>query len=101
RMAKYYEGPGASEAILIDLPKRTYVPVFHVKSLPATDSPADAASGELEPSTSPIAAAAPETHVGAAQVSAPSKRGSIRVVAAAILIALAGGVLSWPMRPNH
>src|SRR5881392_2175805 len=34
RMARYYEGPGASEAILIDLPKRTYVPVFHVKSLP-------------------------------------------------------------------
>src|SRR3954451_17775155 len=28
RMAKYYEGPGADEAVLIDLPKRTYVPVF-------------------------------------------------------------------------
>src|SRR5436305_11688963 len=28
RMAKYYEGPGAEEAVLIDLPKRTYVPVF-------------------------------------------------------------------------
>src|SRR5437764_12650527 len=28
RMAKYYEGPGAAETVIIDLPKRTYVPVF-------------------------------------------------------------------------
>ena len=31
RMAKYYEGPGAQETVLIDLPKRTYVPVFAVR----------------------------------------------------------------------
>src|SRR5436190_2999424 len=28
RMAKYYEGPGADEPVVIELPKRTYVPVF-------------------------------------------------------------------------
>src|SRR3954470_15607083 len=28
RMVKYYAGPGADEAVVIDLPKRTYVPVF-------------------------------------------------------------------------
>src|SRR3982751_2602646 len=28
RMVKYYAGPGEDEAIVIDLPKRTYVPVF-------------------------------------------------------------------------
>src|SRR3982750_4865539 len=28
RMAKYYEGPGAEDAVSIDLPKRTYAPVF-------------------------------------------------------------------------
>src|ERR1043165_2350590 len=32
RMAKYYEGPGASESIVIELPKRTYVPVFTTKA---------------------------------------------------------------------
>src|SRR5437764_12136458 len=37
RMAKYYEGPGAEEAVLIDLPKRTYVPVFACK--PRSDPP--------------------------------------------------------------
>src|SRR5436190_19541046 len=42
RMAKYYEGPGASEAILIDLPKRTYVPVF------AWKPPSDAAPSPEE-----------------------------------------------------
>jgi hypothetical protein len=29
RMAKYYEGPGAEDAIRIELPKGTYVPIFH------------------------------------------------------------------------
>ena len=29
RMAKYYEGPGKYDPILIELPKGTYVPVFH------------------------------------------------------------------------
>ena len=29
RMAKYYEGPGRYDSIRIDLPKGTYVPVFH------------------------------------------------------------------------
>ncbi len=28
RLAQYYAGPGADDPILIDLPKRTYVPVF-------------------------------------------------------------------------
>src|SRR3954465_5666566 len=31
RMVKYYEGPGATEAVVIDLPKRTYVPVFSLQ----------------------------------------------------------------------
>jgi hypothetical protein len=28
RLARYYEGPGANDAVRIDVPKRTYVPVF-------------------------------------------------------------------------
>src|SRR4051812_14544902 len=29
RMAKYYEGPGVEDPIRIELPKGTYVPIFH------------------------------------------------------------------------
>ena len=29
RMARYYEGPGADDPIRIELPKGTYVPIFH------------------------------------------------------------------------
>src|SRR5260370_37019519 len=29
RMAKYYEGPGQADPIRIELPKGTYIPVFH------------------------------------------------------------------------
>ena len=29
RLAKYYEGPGAMDPIRIELPKGTYIPVFH------------------------------------------------------------------------
>src|SRR3954453_8641680 len=32
RMVKYYDGPGATEPIVIDLPKRTYVPVFTLRA---------------------------------------------------------------------
>src|SRR3954452_12388810 len=32
RMAKYYQGPGADEPVVIDLPKRTYVPVFSLRT---------------------------------------------------------------------
>src|SRR3954471_3811506 len=39
RMAKYYEGPGAGEPVTIDLPKRTYVPVFAYRASADTPSP--------------------------------------------------------------
>lgn len=31
RMARYYDGPGAGDAVVLDVPKRTYVPVFAVR----------------------------------------------------------------------
>src|SRR3954465_9135874 len=57
RMARYYQGPGATEAVVIDLPKRTYVPVFSFQGtlapeIPPVDSAAPAATSE-------VAAAAP------------------------------------------
>src|SRR5947199_8295660 len=49
RMAKYYEGPGAEELLVIDLPKRTYVPVFtsrdSTRPVPAEETFAD---GEVD-----------------------------------------------------
>ncbi len=30
RLARYYAGPGANQPVRIELPKRTYVPVFHI-----------------------------------------------------------------------
>lgn len=35
RLAQYYSGPGEADPIIIELPKRTYVPVFH----PRTEHP--------------------------------------------------------------
>src|ERR1043165_7461264 len=32
RLAQYYAGPGAADPVLIDLPKRTYVQVFHART---------------------------------------------------------------------
>jgi hypothetical protein len=51
RMAKYYEGPGADDPIRIELPKGTYVPVFHKRVVDAepeavADPPAEPAPAE-------------------------------------------------------
>src|SRR5690349_16315466 len=32
RLAQYYAGPGAGDPVVIELPKRTYVPVFHFRT---------------------------------------------------------------------
>ena len=43
RMAKYYEGPGAEDPIRIELPKGTYVPLFHKRVVEVSvDTPLDA-----------------------------------------------------------
>ena len=98
RMVKYYEGPGATEAVLIELPKRTYVPVFTAREAPVEVKPA-----EVELIAAPAAEApAPTVEALVPEVvpARPGRRGTARVVAAGILILLAGGALSWPMRPS-
>jgi Tfp pilus assembly protein PilF len=90
RMAKYYEGPGAEESILIDLPKRTYVPVFMSKDAPMSEEVAPA-EPEVAPATPPAPAVV--------QPERPSRRSTARVVAAAVLVLFAGGALSWPIGP--
>jgi tetratricopeptide (TPR) repeat protein len=93
RMARYYEGPGASETVLIDIPKRTYVPVFAVRDGAAVEAP--------EPVESEQTRQAVETAVETAvKTRERPKRSPARVVAAAVMIALAGGALTL-MRPAH
>ncbi len=98
RMAKYYEGPGGDEPVLIDLPKRTYVPVFILRRPLGEDTPAEGTA--TEPSLLPevITRSVVETP-GATEAPLQARKNPVRVVAAAILIALAGGALSWPIRP--
>ena len=58
RLAEYYEGPGADDALVIDLPKGTYAPVFRQRGVPppspappATDDAALASPSAGSPST--------------------------------------------------
>src|SRR3954449_8678550 len=108
RMTKYYEGPGATEPLLIDLPKRTYVPVFTSREIPvAVESASVEIAAEHQPAVEPAASAAAgalpspaDNLMATVGGSRPARRSTSRVVAAAILILLAGGALSWPMRPT-
>src|SRR5206468_3397426 len=95
RMARYYAGPGATETVVIDLPKRTYVPVFTAREAAPIEAPATAAAPEA------AAAAEPEP-VAATQPVAPeppARKSPVRMVAAAMLVAFVGGALTFPMRP--
>src|SRR5262245_45714026 len=58
RVAKYYEGPGVEDPIRIELPKGTYVPIFHHKAV-----------AEPQPSVPETAAAAAATQSEAPEVS--------------------------------
>lgn len=104
RMAKYYEGPGADDAVVIDLPKRTYVPVFSSREAAAPVSePVEAAAHTevvgpvAEPVTTP--AVPHDTVLPAVAAARPGRRNTVRVAAAGVVILMAGAALSWPMRP--
>src|SRR3954454_7007460 len=61
RMVKYYEGPGATEDVVIEMPKRTYVPVFRAKETLVAAPPEEVHETELElHPLVPVVAAAPE-----------------------------------------
>ncbi len=83
RLAQYYAGAGAHDPVVIDLPKRTYVPVFSVRSM-APEEPGPAA--EPEP----------------AAVSPASRRPPLRAIAALVVAAVilaAGSAILWRGRP--
>ena len=80
RMAKYYEGPGRGDPIRIELPKGTYVPLFHEV----------AAVAELE--AAPVPAAPAAVDPAPASVSAKRQIPPRFVLAALILMALLAGI---------
>jgi hypothetical protein len=49
RIAKYYDGPGAGDPLVIELPKGTYVPVFHRRVVEEDLVPAPLAEPPAEP----------------------------------------------------
>src|SRR4051794_1768450 len=72
RMAKYYEGPGATEEVFIDLPKRTYVPVFTSREIPAFEAAPAETISEHQPAVAPAAQAAAESLVPAVSAARPA-----------------------------
>jgi tetratricopeptide (TPR) repeat protein len=57
RLAKYYEGPGAMDPIRIELPKGTYIPVFHQVGPAAPElAPAQAEVAPAGPVAAPVSA---------------------------------------------
>src|SRR5438874_12328879 len=56
RLARYYEGPGRDDKIRIELPKGTYVPIFHGLT---EEAPSAAPEPLLEPAPVMLTADAP------------------------------------------
>lgn len=111
RMAKYYEGPGQADPIRIELPKGTYVPVFHHVG-PVAEAPrGDTAQVARELAPGP--AEVPAADVSAASVSvmpAPPPRSPVAVnrqmrprfmvVAVILVVILAGITVLWIARTH-
>jgi len=79
RLAQYYAGPGTDDPIVIDLPRRTYVPVFRSR-VPG------------------VQAAPPQERVGQPEtvLRAPAR---VPIIATAILVLLGGTLPLWQMLP--
>lgn len=87
RLVQYYAGPGDSDPILIELPKRTYVPVFRAVAVEAESAPA------------PVAVAADPPAV---EVKAPMPRAGrmAQSMVAVVLFALCA-VVFWPLHSRE
>jgi len=97
RLAQYYAGPGAADGIAIELPKRTYVPVFHALTEKSAIARADrplAETEHLEPSLPLVQALAPrlEPAPAVAARSVGLARRAVPVVAVAIVLAITVGM---------
>jgi tetratricopeptide (TPR) repeat protein len=121
RLGQYYAGPGANDPILIELPKRTYVPVFRdrveeeaLEPAPVSGEPASAGEAPAVTREVPVFVETPVVHV--AEVAAGNTeivvvnststptRGTWRNVtwvAALLLLAGMGGLTLWQARPTE
>lgn len=114
RLAQYYAGPGASDPIIIDLPKRTYVPVFASRAAGAAEPAAAVPESDvvLLPNAVTIPNAVPQADTasdpGALAVRdvaslhpAPQHKKAATVLTAAVLITFAGFATVSQMRPHE
>ena len=118
RLAQYYDGPGTDDLVVIELPKRTYVPVFRHRIEKAADAPPveplePAARGpELVPIAAPVALVAPAQELPVELASAASdptpapapagrawQRPRWASVGAALVLAIVGTTAFWRIRP--
>ncbi len=87
RLSQYYSGAGAKDPVVIDLPKRTYVPVFAPRLIET-----DRTTPDIVPS--PIAVPVPNL-----PIHLPLRR--IAVIAAALLVLVAGSAALWRIQPRQ
>ena len=101
RIEDYFVTDGAGEALMMEIPRGSYKPVFRLRTvLPGVESRVDLHPGPPEP----VESAASETPAkDALQTAAPvhSRRdGGLLVVMSLVIVALAAGCL-WLGRENH
>jgi tetratricopeptide (TPR) repeat protein len=115
RLAQYYAGLGAGDPLVIELPKRTYVPVFRKRVvLPEDQAQRVEMSEGREDVASPAvpmagAAEVPEvvrTAISPADVIRKSaivsgKRRTGALLIATLLVVLSGIAAFWPLRPGR
>jgi serine/threonine-protein kinase len=115
RLAQYYDGTGVGDPVVIELPKRTYVPVFRYRIEKTAEAPlvepleAVAQAPEVLPVAAPLASQPPELPVlppvvASEPVRAPAPAGrSWRLpkwasVGAAVVVAILGTTEFWHVR---
>ncbi len=97
RLAQYYSGPGAADPILIDLPKRTYVPVFSTRAAEPEPEPQIEAPPPEIPVAVPSAPAQPRRSAPAV----PRARTMAVGVIAVLIVLSAAAVLLWKQQRAH
>jgi serine/threonine-protein kinase len=123
RLAQYYAGPGTDDPVVIELPKRTYVPVFRnrIEQVPeaAPIEPVEAVA--VEPEVTPVAAGVvvraepfvePIQELTAEAAAVPGEPATVRAptarawhrskwaaVGAAVVLAVIGTTMFWRVRP--
>jgi hypothetical protein len=103
RVAKYYEGPGAEDPVRIELPKGTYVPIFHKnvveEELRVPQAAAAAAQPEAAVEVSPFATSIMPVPPPRSPVAEP--RVPRFLIAAVILLGILIGIAALYLTQNR